>query len=125
LQERESDMQAQDNKAVVRRFWEEVFNQRNLDVADELFAPDHVTHHPYVSEERRGPAPMKDFVSISRKISPDLAAVVEDEIAEGDKVVTRWTAKGELADKLQGGDVDDEVAVSGISVFRVSDGKIE
>jgi len=113
------------NKAIVRRFWQGVFNEGNIEIADELFAPEHVTHHPYLSEERRGPAPMKGFVSISHKVVPNLEAVVEDEIAEGDKVVTRWTARGKVADNLQGGEVDDEVAVSGISVFRVSDGKIE
>ncbi len=112
------------NKAIVRRFWQRVFNEGNTEVADELFAPEHVTHHPYLSEESRGPAPMKGFVSISHKVVPDLEAVVEDEIAEGDKVVTRWRARGKLADKLQGDDDVDEVAVSGISVFRVSDGKI-
>jgi predicted SnoaL-like aldol condensation-catalyzing enzyme len=118
-------MSLEANKALVKSFWQDVFNEGSSEVADKLFAPDHTMDHPYLSEERRGPDPMLGFVWLSHKISPNLKAVVEDEIAEGEKVVTRWTARGTLADELRDTDGDDEVAVSGIGVFLITDGKIK
>jgi SnoaL-like protein len=115
----------QDNKAIVRNYFEDAFNRGYLDVADEIFDPEHQILNPYISEEMRGPAPMKDLVWFSRKMLPDLEVVVEDDIAEGEKVTTRWTLRGNLADKLRTPDVDEEVRVSGISVSRVIGGKIK
>jgi hypothetical protein len=115
----------QDNKAIVRRYFEDAFNRGNLDVTDEVFDPRHQIDNPYISEGMDGPEPMKAFVWLSRKMLPDLEVVVEDEIAEGEKVMTRWTLRGKLADKLRASDVDEEVTVSGISVTRVIGGSIK
>lgn len=115
----------QDNKALVRSYFEDAFNRGYLDVADEVFDPEHQILNPYVSEGMHGPEPMKDLVLFSRKMLPDLEVVVEDDIAEGEKVTTRWTLRGKLADKLRAPDVDEEVTVSGISVSRVIGGKIK
>lgn len=115
-------MYAEDNRAIVGRFWQEVFNEGNLDVADKLFASDHVFHHPALPDEARGADVMKATVALFRMISPDLHLTVEDEVAEGDKVVTRWTASGTVADEMKGS--GDEVTVSGISIFRISGGEI-
>jgi predicted ester cyclase len=118
-------MSAEDNKAVVRRWFEEGFSEGNLEVADELFDRDHRVHYPYMSEERRGPDFMKGLVWFFYKTLPDLEIVVEDEIAEGEKVVSRWTIRGTRADELRGADIDDEVTISGISIFRISNDVIE
>jgi predicted ester cyclase len=118
-------MSAEDNKAVARRWFEESFNEGNLEVADELFAPDHVMHHSYTSAERLGVDPMKSVVWLLHKTLSDLEVVIEDEIAEGDKVVSRWAIRGTLADKLRGVAIDDEVTISGMSIFRISHGEIK
>src|SRR3712207_678338 len=120
-------MSDEENKAVVRRFWEKVFNQGELSEADEIFTSDHVVHITYLSQDERGPDIMKHIVAVPRKISPDMRVTVEDEIAEGDKVVTSWKARGTLANELRdvNSDDDNEVEASGVTIYRVNDGKIE
>jgi len=118
-------MQAQGNKAVVRRFWEEVVNQRNLDVADEIFASDHMFNVAAASEEEWPPSRVKDYVALYGKLYPDMQVTVEDEIAEGDKVVCLWTIRGTLADELRTITSDaDEMVESVLHIYHVSDGKI-
>lgn len=118
-------MSAEDNKGVARRWFEESFNEGNLEMADELFAPDHVIHHSCISADRLGADPLKSVARLLHKTLPDLEFVIEDEIAEGDKVVSRWAVRGTLADKLRRADIDDEVTISGISIFRISHGEIK
>lgn len=116
---------SEENKAIVRRLWEEVFNQGNLDVVDEIIDSDHVFHHPLLSENRSGPDVVKGVATLFRRISPDIQVTVEDYITEGDKVVSRWTANGTLARRLRSAEVTvDEVVISGIGIFRVSGGQI-
>lgn len=115
-------MRAEDNKAVVRRFWREVFDGGDLEVADEIFAADHGLDHPALPEGGRGPEVVKAVVGVFRKMSPEIRVTVEDEISEGEKVVTRWSAGGRAID--QEGPDDPGVAVSGVAIFRVSGGEI-
>lgn len=110
---------SQEVTATVRRFWEEVFNKADLALADELFTPDHVMHNPHFPEELHGPDTMKGFTWLFHKVMPGLEVNLEDQIAEGDTVASRWTFRGALADKLQKDGVVDEVTVSGISFSRV------
>lgn len=119
-------MVAEDNRAVARRYWEEVFGRGDLAVADEIFAADHVVHDPNLPEEVRGPEVMKAAAALARRVSPDLRVSVEDEISAGDRVVTRWTATGDLAREIQrSGGPGEGVRISGITIFRVSDGVIQ
>ena len=115
----------QDNKVVVRRYFEEVFDGGDLDVADEVFDAEHRVLNPYASEGMCGPDFMKWLAFFSRKIIPNPDVVVEDEIAEGEKVMTRWTLRGTLADDLRALGVYGKVAVSGISISRVIGGKVQ
>jgi predicted SnoaL-like aldol condensation-catalyzing enzyme len=118
----ESEMRGEDNVDVVRRFWREVFGGGELEVADEIFAADHRLDHPALPEGGRGPEVVKAVVGVFRKLSPELRVSIEDEISEGEKVVTRWSARGRAID--QEGPEDPGVAVSGVAIFRVSDGVI-
>ena len=93
-------MNAEDNKVVVRRWFEELFNEGNLEVADELCAPEHVLRHLSFPEEHRGLQPVKYMVALLREVSPDLRVTIDDQIAEGDKVVTRWTASGTVQEEF-------------------------
>src|SRR5215217_3593959 len=99
---------SEQNKAIVRRMIDEILNgQGNLDVADELFAPYYVGHNPASPQDTRGPEGVKEFASMFRSAFPDVHFSVEDQVAEGDKVVTRWRGSGThqgdfLASLLQG-----------------------
>jgi steroid delta-isomerase-like uncharacterized protein len=112
----------------LRRVNDEVFSQGNLDLVDELLAPDYVLHDPGIpGGELRGTESFKEqWVSMFRTAFPDLQLSVEDQVAEGDKVVTRYTGRGTHRGELMGiPPTDNEVVVSGIIISRVSGGRIE
>jgi steroid delta-isomerase-like uncharacterized protein len=119
-------VQAEDNKAVIRRFLKDIFEGGNLELADELFAPDYVLHDPVVPEEVRGPEGMRRYVSMYRSAYPDTHFTIEDQISEGDRVVTRWTGQGTQQGELMGiAPTGNQVTLAGIEFDRVSDGKMQ
>ncbi len=95
---------------------------------DELFSPNYVLHDPGIpGGELRGTESFKQkWVSMFRTAFPDLQLSVEDQVAEGDKVVTRYTGRGTHQGELMGlPPTNNEAVVSGIIVSRVSGGRIE
>ena len=116
---------AQENKAVSRRVAEEIFNGGNLDLADELYAPDYVLHDPALPEDLHGPESLKQYAAMNLGAFPDVRVTVEDQIAEGDLVVSRWTAQ-ELARVRAGGipPTGRRIEISGITINRFSGGRI-
>ena len=76
-------MSTEQNKAIVRRLYEEAWSRGNLDVADELLAAD----YQGIARDTRGPAGFKRNVGGRRATWPDLQVTIEDQIAEGDLVV--------------------------------------
>jgi steroid delta-isomerase-like uncharacterized protein len=118
---------ASENKATVRRVYDEVFNQGNLSVVDELFDPDYVLHDPGVpGGELRGLEAFKaQWVSMLRTAFPDLRIVIEDQVAEGDKVASRYTGSGTNQGELRGfPPTNNRVEVTGTITSRFADGKI-
>ena len=85
-------MSIEENKAIVRRWSEEIWSQGKLDVADEIVAPDYVRHDPGDPFPARGPEDVKRLVGMLRGMLPDLTITIEDMIGEGDKVMIRYTA---------------------------------
>jgi hypothetical protein len=81
-----------ENEAIVRRFFEELWNEGDLRVADELVAPDHVHH--VGGEELRGPDGAKGVVTGLQTAFPDLRFEIDDVISDGDQAAVRWTASG-------------------------------
>jgi steroid delta-isomerase-like uncharacterized protein len=115
----------EENKTVVRRVLEEMFNEGNLDAADELIAPDFVDRVPTIPEEVRGPEGFKEFAAAYRAAFSDLHVEVEEQIAEGDLVATRWTATGTHDGDLMGiAPTGNRVTQPGMDISRVSDGKV-
>jgi len=115
-------MSTEENKAVVRRFYEVVWGRGDIDSVDELFAPDFVNHDPGPHPADR--AGFKEYVAWARKASQYRPAV-EDLIAEGDKVVARLTGRGRLRRRLLGVTlVDREFSQPGIVIWRIAGGKI-
>jgi serine phosphatase RsbU (regulator of sigma subunit) len=115
----------EENKAIFRRYVEEVFNQGSLHVADEIFDR-YVSHQPDGSTLERGPEDVKRFVGEFRSAFPDLRISADDQIADGDKVVNRITFRGTHQREFRGmSPTGKEVEVKGITIFRFSDeGKV-
>jgi steroid delta-isomerase-like uncharacterized protein len=112
---------SEENKALARRSWEAA---NNPDTIDEVYAADLVWHEP--DQDIRGYEQAKQFVSTFFTAFPDLNATVEDVIAEGDKVVTRWTIRGTHQGEIEefGPPTGKQAELQGISIHRIADGKI-
>jgi steroid delta-isomerase-like uncharacterized protein len=115
----------EENKAIFRHYIEEVFNQGNLQVADEIFDR-YVSHQPDGSTLERGPEDVKRFNREFRSAFPDLRISIDDQIADGDKVVTRVTFRGTHQRDFRGmAPTGKEVEIKGITIFRFSsEGKV-
>ena len=88
-----------ENKAVIQRVFE-AFNQGNLDEAAAYFAPEYAFHGP--GFEVRGPEGWKQVTAMYRSAFPDVVCTIDDQIAEGDQVATRFTARGTHRGELSG-----------------------
>jgi steroid delta-isomerase-like uncharacterized protein len=113
------------NKALVRRFYDEVWAKGNLDVADELFADDYVRHDLRAAEAEPGPEGQKRIAGAFREAFPDLTWEIDFLLADGDFVVGRWTAAGTHLESWAGVEATGRsMRFSAINVFRFSDGKV-
>jgi steroid delta-isomerase-like uncharacterized protein len=112
---------SEENKALARRSWEA---PNNPDIVDEVYAPDLVWHEP--DQEIRGPEEAKKFIATYKTAFPDLNVTVEDAIAEGDKVSTRWTIRGTHQGEIEefGPPTGKQIELKGISISRIEGGKI-
>jgi steroid delta-isomerase-like uncharacterized protein len=116
---------AEENKAVSRRVAEEIFNGGNVDLADELYAPDYVLHDPSLPEDLHGPEGIRQYAAMTLGAFLDIRVAVEDQVAERDKVVSRWTATGTHTGDLMGiPPTGRRVDISGVTINRFSGGKI-
>lgn len=111
-------------KALARRE-AELFNTGDLSIADEIYSEDYVGHDAAKPEPVRGVAGAKEEAAGYRAAFSDLQLTIEHLVAEGDYFVSRWTARGTHDGELFGiAPTGRSVTTSGISVVRVSDGKI-
>jgi steroid delta-isomerase-like uncharacterized protein len=120
-------MSTEENKALVRREIEELFNHTgDLDVAEEVYAPDFVGHDPALPEDLHGVEAAKQFAATFRSAFPDLSCTIEDQIAEGDKVVTRFRAIGTHQGETEelGVSTGNQIEITGVSIERLSEGKV-
>ena len=117
-------MSEAENKIIARRFNEDVWGRGDEAALEELFAPDFVDHGalPGQSPDREG---HKQILAAFRSAFPDLSVTTEDIIAEGDKVVSRWTARGTHQGDLMGiAPTGNRVTIKGIDVLRTAEGRI-
>ena len=115
------------NKALLQRWFDEVWNKGRADAIDELFAADGVAHG--LSDDPNtpitGPKDFKPFHTTFRGAFPDIEVVVEDMIAEGDKVAARCSVRGQHAgDHLGIAPTNAGVDFTGITIVRIRDGQI-
>jgi len=111
-----------------RRLLEETFNEGNLDLIDQLVAPDAVNHDPAEPAQMRalrGPEVLKRTVQMYRTAFPDVRITVDDVIAAGDKVAVRWHSEGTHRGELEGlAPTGARGSVTGISIDQWQDGKV-
>lgn len=113
-----------ENKRILHRFFEELFNQGNLAVADAIVAADYNNHNP-VPGEAPGREGLKQFVPYLRSTFPDLHITVEDQVAEGDKVTTLFSISGTQRGEFAGiPPTGRKVTVTALNIHRVSGGQI-
>jgi len=116
-------MSLEENKIIARRYPEEVYNRKNIDVLDEIMDENIINH--WWEPEINGIKIIKEYVAKNLKAFPDVKFTIEDQIAEGEKVVTRVsfiaTHKGEFMGIAPTGK---KVKVTGVIIFKITNSKI-
>ena len=111
-----------ENKAIIQNALEEIWNQGNLDAADEYFTADYVYH---AVPEIHGAEGIKQHVAALRASFPDFHLSLDDMIAEGDKVVSRWTGGGTHTGEFMGIPPSGrQIKITGIIISRIANCKI-
>ena len=117
-------MGAEENKALVRRWFEEM-DRGNLAIIDELLAEDYVDHNPPLPDMPSGNAGVRQANTVLAAAFPDTVHIIEDQVAEGDKVVTRLRGRGTFTGEILGlAPTGKVVEITGISIHRLADGKL-
>ena len=120
-------MSTEDNKALIRRALEEEWNQGNFAHVDEQTASNYIHHDPG-NPNVRTREDYKQWVIESRNAFPDLHVAIEDMVAEGDQVATRWTFRGtntgDFVTPMPIPATGKQVTVSGITIARFAGGKV-
>jgi steroid delta-isomerase-like uncharacterized protein len=113
------------NKALVRRLFEEVWNNGDLAVTDECLASSYTHHDSSTPDFGPGPDGEKKRVTLYRNGFPDLRLTIEELVAENDTVVARWSCRGTHKGELAGiAPTGKEIGLTGVSIARFANGKI-
>ena len=112
------------NKAVVRRFIEGFLNTGDDEIADEVLAVEYIDHTPS-NPEITGRENLKRFVAEWLAAFPDSRTIVEDMVAEGDKVATRWKTSATRQGEFRGvSPTGQRIVVEAIGIFRIAGGRV-
>jgi steroid delta-isomerase-like uncharacterized protein len=116
-------MSAEQNKMSIQRWVEVAWNNGNLAIADEVYSADYLLHDP--AGPIQGPEALKQFVATFQTAYPDIHATIEDMIAEGNKVVWRYTVRGTHQGEFMGiAPTGKSITLTGILISRFADGKV-
>ena len=114
---------SEENKAVARRFYEEVFNQHRVDAIDQVCTPDFIDHSP-MPGQAAGSQGLQDVFAMFIGAFPDMHVTIEEMIAERDLVVSRITVTGTHSGEIMGAPATGKrVTFHGMDMIRVRDGK--
>lgn len=114
------------NKALVRRNFEAIWSQGNLAVADEILTPDYIGHIATLPEPVRGTEAFKQLIAMYHCSFPDTRFEIQDQIAEGNKVASRWIAYGTHRGEFMGiAPSGQAMHVTGMSFHRIENGRIQ
>jgi steroid delta-isomerase-like uncharacterized protein len=124
MSEEERAMSEQ-HKATARRALEEIESGGDIEALTEVFTPDCRNHDPVNDEDTVGYEAYSEEISTYRAAFPDLRYTVEDQLAEGDLVASRWTVRGTHRGELMGiAPTGKEIELRGITIHRFAEGKI-
>ena len=113
------------NRQIVQKLFNDLFNKGNLAVADQIIAPNHVNHDPATPYFGKGPDGEKQIVTLYRGAFPDLHFTIDQIIDAGDFLAVRYTATGTHKAALRGvAPTNKTVKVGGEAIYRISRGKI-
>jgi predicted ester cyclase len=120
----------EENKAIIRRFIKEIWNRGHLDALEEFIGPRYTRHTD--TNPTSGPAQdfhgiesIRNIVSMQLRAFPDTHFTEEDLLADGDKVVLRWTFRGTHTGPLRGiAPTGKHVTITGITIYQLAEGKI-
>lgn len=114
---------SEENKALVRRWFAEL-DKGNWQIVDDLIAVDYIDHNPPLPEMAPGREGVKQANALLRGAFPDVRHRIEDQIAEGDKVVTRVTARATFTGEILGIPPNGKlITVEGIAIHRIAGGQ--
>ncbi len=117
-------MSTQTKKAIVRRLMEQVWKNLRIDLIEEFFTEEVVEHFARISPQP-GMEGVREAANIILNAFPDFQLTIEDEIAEGDKVVNRWTMWGTHQGELPGiPATGKQVTQSGVTIFHLSNARV-
>jgi steroid delta-isomerase-like uncharacterized protein len=118
---------SEENKQLVRRWFEEVWNSGRADAIDEMFAENGIAHglSDDPSQPITGPQEFRPFHTLFRDAFPNMMIVVEDMVAEGDKVAARCSVRAKHEGDFMGREATQApVEFTGMTIVRVANGKI-
>ena len=117
-------MSEEENKALIRR-WFAAMDAGNLEIITELLPDDYIDHNPPLPDLPAGREGVLQAVNALRSAFPDAVHTIEDQMAEGDKVMTRVRVRGTFQGEILGfGPTGKVVEVRGIAVHRIADGRL-
>ncbi len=117
-------MSAQENRAIIRRAYEELWNERNVGVVDELVAEDFL-NHAAPPDRQRGRQGLKDVVRMFESAFPDFRYEVEDMVCEGEKVAVRDVFRGTHRGNFAGiPATGNRVTMEAIHIYRLGEGRL-
>ena len=118
-------MGVEENRSLVRRFYEQVWNQGKVDVTADVFAEGYVRHDLRPTQALPGPEGQAKIARDFRAAFPDLRMIVDLVVAEGDLVAARWTTEGTNTGAWGGRPPTGKRArFSGVNIFRLRDGRV-
>lgn len=115
-----------DSKAVARRLREEFISTGDMDLADELLAADFVYHGPGMLPEVRGRDAFKQTIAAFREAFPDLNERIDEQFADGDRVISRFTTRGVFTGELMGIAPTGKAftTTNGMDICRIEHGRV-
>lgn len=117
-------MSVEENRALIQRWIDYINAGDGVRAFDDLFAPDHLYHADHPAEPGLEAVQGREDMRGIHQLFPDLRVVAEDLIAEGDKVVMRWAARGTLQVEIEDMPAGQQATIRGIDVYHLADGKI-
>lgn len=118
-------MDQETSRALVSRIASDIWNRGDLDVVDDVMAPDARYHGPHMPDGEGDRESWRRAIAMYRSAFPDSHVVFEEMICSGDTVIGRWSATGTHLGELPGmAPTGQRIAIGGITIYRLADGKI-